>query len=80
MPEYECSSSSIKGGILADHMGLGKTLSILSLITNTLEEARSVEAKAGVGGNHASGTTLIVTPVSSQWLVIFMNAVYRHIG
>jgi SWI/SNF related-matrix-associated actin-dependent regulator of chromatin subfamily C len=31
---------SMRGGILADMMGLGKTLSILSLITSTLDEAR----------------------------------------
>ncbi|KAI5858908.1 SNF2 family N-terminal domain-containing protein [Tricharina praecox] len=55
----------IKGGILADHMGLGKTLSILSLITGTLEEARRVRAQEPIGRICASGTTLIVTPVST---------------
>jgi SNF2 family DNA or RNA helicase len=33
--------SPILGGLLADQMGLGKTLSILSLICSTLDEARS---------------------------------------
>lgn len=33
--------SPIMGGLLADQMGLGKTLSILSLICSTLDEARA---------------------------------------
>lgn len=32
-------SSEIGGGILADEMGMGKTLSILSLVTKTIEDA-----------------------------------------
>jgi SWI/SNF-related matrix-associated actin-dependent regulator of chromatin subfamily A3 len=74
----KCCSSNIKGGILADHMGLGKTLTILSLITATLELA----------GAHHSGTedmlytpgckmrsraTLIVTPVSSEFYPVTLH-------
>ncbi|KAK3699266.1 SWI/SNF and RSC complex subunit Ssr2 [Vermiconidia calcicola] len=39
--ELKQEPESVRGGILADMMGLGKTLSILALITNTLDEARA---------------------------------------
>ncbi|KAL7818824.1 SNF2 family N-terminal domain-containing protein [Trichoderma aethiopicum] len=35
--------SSTRGGILADMMGLGKTLSILSLVATTMDEARQFQ-------------------------------------
>jgi len=57
-------SSNIRGGILADHMGLGKTLSILSLIAASLDERRPRGAcKPRVLNSDSS--TLIITPVSS---------------
>lgn len=61
----------IQGGILADVMGLGKTLSILSLIAETRDESRRFRRN----GEKAKGTdcnakaTLIICPKSvlSNW-------------
>ncbi|KAF2762150.1 hypothetical protein EJ05DRAFT_497017 [Pseudovirgaria hyperparasitica] len=58
------------GGILADMMGLGKTLSILSLITDTLEEAKAwADQEPGSDGLRKVKTTLLVSPLSttSNW-------------
>ncbi|KAH8144389.1 uncharacterized protein LAJ45_11635 [Morchella importuna] len=56
------------GGILADYMGLGKTLTILSLIVSYLDEARVLNTRNGLLSVHEekirSGATLIVAPVS----------------
>ena len=60
----------ILGGILADMMGLGKTLSILSLISSTLEDsvewARTATAVANDNGKVMDNakTTLLVCPLS----------------
>ncbi|KXL47710.1 hypothetical protein M433DRAFT_3165 [Acidomyces richmondensis BFW] len=60
----------VRGGILADMMGLGKTLSILSLISETSTQAREFwsQPRATDGSLHAQGT-LIVCPksVMSNW-------------
>ena len=37
--------SELGGGILADDMGMGKSLSVLALIARTLDEARSWSAE-----------------------------------
>ncbi|THX32504.1 hypothetical protein D6D12_02164 [Aureobasidium pullulans] len=64
------------GGLLADQMGLGKTLSVLSLICATLEEARAfddgeLEASDQVTESvvRRSGGTLLLCPKSviSNW-------------
>jgi SWI/SNF-related matrix-associated actin-dependent regulator of chromatin subfamily A3 len=62
----------MKGGLLADHMGLGKTLMILALITSTLDQARACKVEKHCSTSVQawpvySGTTLIVTPVSSAF-------------
>lgn len=51
-------------------MGLGKTLTILSLIVSYLDEARVLNTRNGLLSVHEekirSGATLIVAPVSGQ--------------
>ena len=61
---------SVQGGILADMMGLGKTLSILSLIVDSLEDARRwgrIPATRGPDSRvRCNGqTTLLIVPVST---------------
>lgn len=60
------------GGIFADMMGLGKTLSVLSRIVATIHEARQFgKSKSGKGANNKTktGATLIICPKSvlSNW-------------
>ncbi|KAK5998484.1 Helicase-like transcription factor [Cladobotryum mycophilum] len=60
-----------RGGILADMMGLGKTLSILSLIASTADEAAQWEClepeqpSAPEGRPSRNETTLIICPLST---------------
>ncbi|KAJ5899279.1 SNF2 family helicase/ATPase [Penicillium taxi] len=65
------------GGLLADVMGLGKTLSILSLIVSSLSQAREWEKQPPpldlikkVQGIRNARTTLLVAPLStlSNWV------------
>ncbi|KAG5989524.1 hypothetical protein E4U52_005488 [Claviceps spartinae] len=69
--EQRAPPPETRGGILADMMGLGKTLSILSLVASTLREARDwertpivqrpnakVDSKASSNGHAASQTNL----------------------
>ncbi|KAF8247360.1 hypothetical protein K440DRAFT_601314 [Wilcoxina mikolae CBS 423.85] len=61
-------SGITRGGILADHMGLGKTLTILSLIAGSLDESRDTHncmALDSGSGRLVSSATLIVAPVST---------------
>ncbi|GAD92427.1 SNF2 family helicase/ATPase [Paecilomyces variotii No. 5] len=60
------------GGLLADMMGLGKTLSILSLVMATLPESRnweqmipSADLVRGSPGIRNTRTTLLVSPLSA---------------
>ena len=61
----------VLGGILADMMGLGKTLSILALIVGSLEDSRDFEKQAppDYDGDKQlirnSKTTLLVAPLST---------------
>ncbi|KAG9748136.1 hypothetical protein KCU59_g4126, partial [Aureobasidium melanogenum] len=68
--------SPILGGLLADQMGLGKTLSILSLICATIKEARAFGAgkmddsdRVNENVVRRSGGTLLLCPKSviSNW-------------
>lgn len=61
------------GGILADEMGMGKTLSMLALITTTLESAnhwatQGVTAPlSDVQNKRRSQATLVVVPSVSMY-------------
>ena len=66
-------ASETGGGILADEMGMGKTLSTLALITKTLENALEwVAAKKANPDDHTrqkpSRATLVVVPSASKSL------------
>ena len=71
--EERSKPPEVLGGILADMMGLGKTLSILSLIVGSLEESQ-VWAKEQPPGSQMSSdvhlvrnskTTLLISPLST---------------
>ncbi|KAL5333751.1 SNF2 family N-terminal domain-containing protein [Aspergillus crustosus] len=60
----------LKGGILAEEMGLGKTVEMISLVATHRRMLRPEETFAGSGGGlKASGATLIITPpvILEQW-------------
>lgn len=63
---YSAAHRAVKGGILSEEMGLGKTLEILGLI---LLHRRKLDEKPR-GDLVSSGATLIVTPESlrAQWI------------
>ena len=73
---YEC-----RGGILADEMGMGKSLSLLALVMHTLDHARVSSQRfketffQGHEGGHPSRATLIITPKSStEFRSIFISS------
>jgi SNF2 family DNA or RNA helicase len=60
-----------RGGILADEMGMGKSLTLLALILHTLDEARSFKnGPKNPTTKHEtkrrSGATLLIAPKSSK--------------
>ncbi|KAL5042289.1 hypothetical protein BDW71DRAFT_190308 [Aspergillus fruticulosus] len=61
----------LKGGVLAEEMGLGKTVEMISLICLNCRILRPEETFAGLGSNglRPSGATLIITPpvILEQW-------------
>ncbi|KAF4535889.1 Transcription termination factor 2 [Lasiodiplodia theobromae] len=69
--EARSKPAPIRGGILADMMGLGKTLSILSLVAATMEDASAFASKMPVQTPGAplikcnSKATLLICPVST---------------
>jgi len=72
------------GGILADDMGMGKSLSTLALITRTLSDAwnwsgsKSHEANQGDTANCSSRATLIIVP-SLMILNCWLTEIERHL-
>lgn len=52
------------GGLIADAMGLGKTLVTLSLIAGDLETQQ--DSKTSLGDTDSRPRTLVVTPMSSM--------------
>ncbi|SLM38846.1 Zinc finger, RING/FYVE/PHD-type [Lasallia pustulata] len=76
--------SACRGGLLADEMGMGKTLTVLALIVHSLDQATKF-AGAGDPTNYAkehiqcpSRATLIVTPKST--LHTWESELERHIA
>ena len=67
--------SETGGGILADEMGMGKSLSILALIAKTIENSYnwiSSQSTDIAGGSHSnqrcSRATLVIVPSASMFL------------
>ncbi|KAJ5947017.1 hypothetical protein N7466_000032 [Penicillium verhagenii] len=60
------AADHIKGGILAEEMGLGKTVEIIALVSLN---RRSIQLKLDSDGLRESGATLIITPpaILEQW-------------
>lgn len=64
--------SETGGGILADEMGMGKTLAVLALVLQTLEEAHQWASKGNLipGERKRAGATLIIASsdiMISEW-------------
>jgi SWI/SNF-related matrix-associated actin-dependent regulator of chromatin subfamily A3 len=75
------------GGILADEMGMGKTLSILALIIRTLNAAHSWKTQNEIPDvglsqiarcKHHSGATLIVASSDRKLIIaLFLSQILR---
>jgi SNF2 family DNA or RNA helicase len=64
--ETATKPAPVLGGILADMMGLGKTLSILALIVDSLEKAQQWSSDSqNPNGKAKTKATLLVAPVST---------------
>lgn len=61
--------SALRGGVLADALGAGKTVTVIALIAADIEKARGVKLSSSGAGKHLSRASLIVvTPlIIRQW-------------
>lgn len=63
------------GGVLADEMGMGKTLTMIALIVQTLSEAHQAAAETRDSGqytgsaSHFAHSTLVVVPSERRFKV-----------
>ena len=58
----------VKGGILADEMGMGKTIQTIALILERISANRSI-------GNDDTGGTLVICPVVAVLQVYCVKAI-----
>ncbi|KAI1462175.1 SNF2 family N-terminal domain-containing protein [Annulohypoxylon moriforme] len=72
---FRRSEAAIRGGILAEEMGLGKTVEIISLICTHIREKSPAPSNLIPQNGIVSGATLIVTPLTlrNQWISEFEN-------
>ena len=56
-----------RGGLLADHMGLGKSLTMISLIVSNPAESKESVVFTTLGAIRRIKSTLIVVPYSCKW-------------
>ncbi|KAH8726307.1 SNF2 family N-terminal domain-containing protein [Phaeosphaeriaceae sp. PMI808] len=73
----EDSLQSLRGGILAEEMGLGKTVELIALVTHHKRDVSEGKIFDAYTGTHVtpSGATLIITPPSilEQWVSEVQN-------
>lgn len=70
-PDWYNAEEYLKGGILAEEMGLGKTVEMITLICLNRRKLAAQQSLVGNGGKtlKPSGATLIITPpaILEQW-------------
>jgi E3 ubiquitin-protein ligase SHPRH len=69
LAELQSRYCGVKGGILAEEMGLGKTVEMIALMCLHRRQHDPSNTIAGYGSPRISGATLIITPVPilEQW-------------